>query len=62
MHYLADSYGNGGIMLGYELSDLDMMIANVNIASKQLGNSGIAKGLEEVSSFLQGLWAEGYFD
>ncbi len=49
-------------MLGYELPDIDMMIANVNIASKQLGNSGIAKGLEEVSSFLQGLWAEGYFD
>lgn len=49
-------------MLGYELSDLNMMIANINIASKQLNNSGIAKGLEEVSSFLQGLWAEGYFD
>lgn len=49
-------------MLGYELSDLDMMIANVNIASKQLGNSGVARGLEEVSMFLQGLWAEGYFD
>jgi len=49
-------------MLGYELSDLNMMIANVNIASKQLSNSGIAKGLDEVSSFLQGLWAEGYFN
>jgi hypothetical protein len=49
-------------MLGYELSDLNMMIASVNIASKQLNNSGIAKGLDEVSSFLQGLWAEGYFD
>ena len=48
-------------MLGYTIDDLDMMIANVNIASKQLNNSGIAKGLEEVSSFLQGLWAEGYF-
>ena len=49
-------------MLGYETADLDMMIAHVNIAAKQLGNSGIARGLEEVSSFLQGLWAEGYFD
>lgn len=49
-------------MLGYQKSDLDMMIASVNIASNQLNNSGIAKGLEEVSSFLQGLWAEGYFD
>lgn len=49
-------------MLGYEKADLDMMIATVNIASKQLGNSGIAEALEEVSSFLQGLWAEGYFD
>lgn len=49
-------------MLGYEASDLDMMIASVNIASKQLNGSGIAKGLDEVSSFLQGLWAEGYFD
>ena len=62
MHYLADSYRNGGMMLGYDKSDLDMMIASVNIASNQLGNSGIASGLEEVSSFLQGLWAEGYFD
>jgi len=50
------------MMLGYDKSDLDMMIASVNIASNQLGNSGIASGLEEVSSFLQGLWAEGYFD
>lgn len=49
-------------MLGYDKSDLDMMIASVNIASNQLGNSGIAKELEVVSSFLQGLWAEGYFD
>lgn len=49
-------------MLGYDKSDLDMMIATVNIASNQLGNSGIAKGLDEVSLFLQGLWAEGYFD
>jgi len=49
-------------MLGYELSDLNMMIATVNVASKQLNNSGIAKSLEEVSSFLQGLWTEGYFD
>jgi hypothetical protein len=49
-------------MLGYELDDLNMMIANVNIASDQLNNSGIAKGLEDVSAFLQGLWAEGYFD
>jgi len=49
-------------MLGYTTADLDMMIASVNIASKQLKNSGIAKGLDETSSFLQGLWAEGYFD
>ena len=49
-------------MLGYETADLDMMIAHVNIAAKQLGNTGISRGLEEVSSFLQGLWAEGYFE
>lgn len=49
-------------LLGYETSDLDMMIACTNIAVKQLGNTGISKGLEEVSSFLHGLWAEGYFD
>ena len=49
-------------MLGYEQADLDMMIAGVNIAIDQLGNSGVSKQLEEVSSFLQGLWAEGYFD
>lgn len=52
-------------MLGYTVSDLDMMIAFVNIASKELnksGKAGIATGLQDVSSFLQGLWAEGYFD
>ena len=49
-------------MLGYTTADLDMMIASTNIAIKQLGNSGVSKQLEEVSSFLQGLWAEGYFD
>jgi hypothetical protein len=49
-------------MLGYDKSDLDMMIAGTNVAIKQLGNSGVSKQLEEVSSFLQGLWAEGYFD
>ena len=52
-------------MLGYETSDLDMMIAFTNIAAKELnkvGKAGIANGLGDVSSFLQGLWAEGYFD
>jgi hypothetical protein len=49
-------------MLGYETSDINMMLATINIACEQLGNSGIAKGLEEISSFLEGLWAEGYFD
>ena len=49
-------------MLGYDKSDLDMMIASVNIASKQLGGSGISAQLDTVSDFLQGLWAEGYFD
>jgi len=49
-------------MLGYDLADLDMMIATVNIACKQLGNSGISNQLQDVGMFLQGLWAEGYFD
>lgn len=49
-------------MLGYDIADLDMMISSVNIACEQLGNSGISSQLQEVSVFLQGLWAEGYFD
>jgi hypothetical protein len=49
-------------MLGYDKSDLDMMIASINIASKQLNNSGIAKQLNVVSCFLHGLYVEGYFD
>ena len=51
-------------MLGYETSDLDMMIAYTNIASKELdkvGKGGLALGLQDVSSFLHGLYAEGYF-
>jgi hypothetical protein len=49
-------------MLGYTKEDLDNMIANVDIASDWIGNEGVSKGLEKVSEFLNGLWAEGYFD
>ena len=52
----------GRVMLGYTKEDLDNMIAHVDIASDWIGNEGVSKGLEKVSEFLNGLWAEGYFD
>ena len=50
-------------MLGYTVSDLDMMMAYVNIASKYLKENnmaGIGLGLDEVYSLLHGLYAEGH--
>lgn len=49
-------------MLGYELSDLDNMIKFVGIAHDNSKDEDVRNGLAETYSFLQGLWAEGYFD
>ena len=50
-------------MLGYKLKDLNNMIHQINIAYEIIdGPAEVEKGLEMASDFLQGLWAEGYFD
>jgi len=60
----------GGIMLGYEMADIDEMINAVHDAklfylrtpSDLIDKEPLVKSLEKTVSFLQGLWAEGYFD
>lgn len=53
-------------MLGYTLEDLDKMTACVNIVNSYIplnsSNDELREGLAMASDFLQGLWAEGYFD
>jgi hypothetical protein len=57
-------------MLGYDLSDLNRMTNAVHDAklfylrspSDLIDKGPLVKDLEDVVSFLQGLWAEGYFD
>lgn len=54
-------------MLGYTVDDLDKMINAVHDAKLfYIKNSGpdedMKENLHQVISFLQGLWAEGYFD
>ena len=58
-------------MLGYTAKDLQEMIDSVHdaklyylsVADLQQGDeSPIVEGLLKTVSFLQGLWAEGYFD
>ena len=50
-------------MLGYTLDDLDNMIHQINIAYEIIdGPEEVEKGLAMSADFLQGLWAEGYFD
>jgi hypothetical protein len=50
-------------MLGYEVSDQEEMIVAIN---KAMDSATLDKetytGLDMALSFLQGLWAEGYFD
>ena len=58
------------MMLGYEMADIDEMINSVHDAklfyirssSNLVDQSLLINGLEKTVSFLQGLWAEGYFD
>jgi len=57
-------------MLGYTESDLNRMINAVHDSklfylrypSDLMDKAPLRKDLEDVVSFLQGLWAEGYFD
>jgi hypothetical protein len=57
-------------MLGYTQEDLDRMINSVHDAklfylrhpSSLMDKEPLRKDLEDTVSFLQGLWAEGYFD
>ena len=51
------------MMLGYTLDDLDKMTACVGIAHDAIkNNEDLKDGLGMTYSFLQGLWAEGYFE
>ena len=56
----------GDNMLGYTLDDLDKMTACVNLSQHYIpdnsSNDELRAGLEMASTFLQGLWAEGYFE
>lgn len=52
-------------MLGYSKEDLDNMVYGINTADLMLNsdeNPAIHNYLIMASDFLQGLWAEGYFD
>jgi hypothetical protein len=58
------------MMLGYNESDLNRMINAVHDAklfylrspSDLIDKQPLIKDLEDAVSFMQGLWAEGYFD
>jgi hypothetical protein len=49
-------------MLGYELKDLNKMVTAVDSAYEYVTTPDVLEGLELARDFLQGLWAEGYFD
>ncbi len=52
-------------MLGYEMADVDTMIDAIQEALKVLDTESyksLHTGLWKAQDFLQGLWAEGYFD
>ena len=58
------------MMLGYEMADINEMINSVHDAklfylrspSDLMDKTQLRTDLEMTVSFLQGLWAEGYFD
>jgi len=53
----------GRVMLGYTSTDqAEMVEAITNAISLYDDRSNIHKGLVKAEDFLQGLWAEGYFD
>ena len=51
-------------MLGYELEDLQQMSKAIDYAIDYvpLGQDILIEDLRKTWDFLQGLWAEGYFD
>jgi len=57
-------------MLGYEMADINEMIHSVHDAklyyirtvSNLVDQKILVDGLQKTNDFLQGLWAEGYFD
>jgi hypothetical protein len=52
-------------MLGYEASDLDNMIDAIQTVLKTIDTETYLQlhtNLWKAQDFLQGLWAEGYFD
>jgi len=49
-------------MLGYTIDDLDKMSNAVHNAYKHVSDPNDKEGVLMAQQFLQGLWAEGYFD
>ena len=49
-------------MLGYAVDDLDKMSNAVHNAYKYITDPNDKEGILMAQDFLQGLWAEGYFD
>jgi hypothetical protein len=49
-------------MLGYTMNDLDDMRAVVTKVLHDSKGLPTEKSLEKTADFLDGLWAEGYFD
>lgn len=49
-------------MLGYTLSDLYDMSNAVDNAYRYVTDPKDLEGLKQAHNFLEGLWAEGYFD
>jgi len=52
----------GGMMLGYTKIELDEMINSVGTAHDYTTDETVSDGLAKTYAFLNGLWAEGYFD
>ena len=49
-------------MLGYEVYDQELMVVAIQNAYKYVSTPEDKEGLKLAEDFLQGLWAEGYFD
>jgi len=49
-------------MLGYTMDDLQEMITTVGTAHDYTTDEVVSDGLAKTYAFLNGLWAEGYFD
>ena len=49
-------------MLGYELYDQELMVVAIQNAYQYVSTPDDKEGLKLAEEFLQGLWAEGYFD